>query len=191
MLATLTHKPSPMAFRIAKGVMKEIKEGKVDPITICKVQDPEVRIWVDAAVRDYNGRRGFIVQLADKSWPITNKTNFLHWKSASDKLKHGSSTAAEVNAILQALEDVDDTLIIINELFGNVPVRMLSDSNSGILQIQNGGHTIRSRRKSEYIMDLLENSPLGKISLEHISGEIQLADALTKIKYLKFYNTEL
>lgn len=113
-----------MAFRIAKGVMKEIKETRVEPICISRITEPEVRIWVDAAVRDYNGRRGFIVQLADKSWPLTTKLNLIHWKSASDKLKHGSSTAAEVNAILQTLEEVDDTLIIIQELFGDVHVKM-------------------------------------------------------------------
>lgn len=99
MLASLTHKPSPMAFRIAKGVLNEIRSKRVDPTSIVRVNEPELRIWVDAAVLDHNGRRGFIVQLADKTWPLTEKANLIHWKSASDKLKHASSTAAEVNAV--------------------------------------------------------------------------------------------
>lgn len=68
---------------------------------------------------------------------------------------------------------------------------MLSDSNSGITQIENGGHTIKSRRKSEYIKDLLTDSPIGEIRLEHVSGTIQLADALTKTKSLDFYDQRI
>lgn len=173
MLATLTHKPSPIAFRIAKGVIREVKQKRLKPLCIERINRPELRIWVDAAVVDHNGRRGFIVQLADQSWSITDRNNLIHWKSASDKLKHASSTAAEVNAILQALEEVDDLLIIVEALFGPIPSRVLSDSNSGILQIMNGGHTIKSRRKSEYIKEMMELSPIGKMSLEHVEGKLQ------------------
>lgn len=188
MLAALTHKPSPIAFRIAKGVMKEIKETPINPIKLCTIVNPEIRIWVDAAVRDYCGRRGFILQLADKSWELTNKDNLVYWKSSSDKMKHASSTAAEVNAILQCLEDIDDVLIMTETLFGKIPTTMLSDSNSGIQQIKNGGHNIKAKRKSEYILEMLKHSPIGEIELRHVSGDIQLADALTKIKDLRFYN---
>lgn len=41
MLASLTHKPSPMAFRIAKGVLKEIRERRVNPTSIERVNTPE------------------------------------------------------------------------------------------------------------------------------------------------------
>lgn len=190
MLAQLTHKPSPIVLRIAKGIIQEIKRERVQPLRFTRVHDPEVRIWVDAAVRDYCGRRGWLVQLADKSWDYTIKANMIGWRSVSDKLKHASSTAGEVNAIREATEDIDDILIVVSELFGRIRTRMLSDSNSGLLQIENGGHTIRAKRTAEYIKSMHNESPIGSIIREHISGHIQLADALTKIKDLDFYNEQ-
>lgn len=65
---------------------------------------------------------------------------------------------------------------------------MLSDSNSGLQQIANGGHTIRSKRTAEYIKSLHAEVPTGTITREHVDGNIQLADALTKIKDIEFYN---
>lgn len=188
MLAQLTHKPSPIALRLAKGILHEIRSVRVQPLRYCAITHPELRIWVDAAVRDFCGRRGYIAQLADASWPLTYKANMITWKSSSDKLKHASSTAGEVNAIREASEDLDDILIMTAELYGKLPVRLLTDSQSGLLQIENGGHTIRARRLSEYIKSLHESSPHGRISREHVSGSIQLADALTKIRELTFFN---
>lgn len=80
---------------------------------------------------------------------------------------------------------------MISELFGEANTRILSDSNSGIIQIQNGGHTIKAKRKAEYIRDMLQFSPIGEIKLEHVSGQIQLADALTKPKRLDFYDNKI
>lgn len=65
---------------------------------------------------------------------------------------------------------------------------MLSDSNSGLQQIANGGHTIRSKRIAEYVKSLHADMPTGTMTREHVNGDIQLADALTKIKDLEFYN---
>lgn len=108
MLAQLTHKPCPIAFRIAKGILEEIRNKRCQPLRFTQTTEPEVRVWVDAAVRDYCGRRGWVLQLADRSWPLTNKSNLIAWKSASDRMKHASSTAGEVNAIREASEDIDD-----------------------------------------------------------------------------------
>lgn len=116
------------------------------------------------------------------------RSNLISWKSSSDKLKHASSTAGEVNAIREATEDIDDVVIITEALFGPLPIRMLTDSNSGMKQIANGGHTIRSRRTAEYIRSMHKDCILGAVSLEHVSGQIQLADGLTKIKKLTEFN---
>lgn len=159
MLAQLTHKPTPIAFRIAKGIIDEIQRDRAQPLRFITIHEPELRIWVDAAVRDYCGRRGYVVQLADKSWPLTRKANMITWRSASDKMKHASSTAGEVNAIREASEDLDDTFITILEMFGSMPVRLLTDSQSGLLQIKNGGHTIRAKRTAEYIRSLHQECP--------------------------------
>lgn len=188
MLAQLTHKPSPIALRIAKGIIHEIRNTRAQPLRYTGVENPELRIWVDAAVRDYCGRRGYVAQLADKTWPLTAKSNLITWRSASDKLKHASSTAGEVNAIREATEDLDDIFIMMKELFSEVPVRLLSDSQSGLTQINNGGHTIRAHRTSDYIKSLHDECPLGQIKREHVSGKIQLADALTKVREIEFWN---
>lgn len=85
---------------------------------------PEARLWVDCAVHHHNGRRAWVLQLADSNWPLTNRTNLVSWSSRRDRLKHASSTAGEVNAVLQALEEADDAFILLAVLFPHCPVRV-------------------------------------------------------------------
>lgn len=97
-------------------------------------------------------------------------------------MKHASSTSGEVNAIMQALQDLDDVYYIASALIDGATVRILSDSMSGILQIANGGHTFRDKNRAGYIKQLLNNLPFPHLGIDHVSGLIQLADPLTKIK---------
>lgn len=128
------------------------------------------------------------MQLADKSWPLTDHRNIIAWRSVKDRMKHGSSTSGEVNALQQALEDTDEHILLISAFLRDIPIRILSDSMSGILQVINGGHTIRDRERAAYIRTLLECLPIPFDGLEHVSGLIQMADPLTKIKILDWFN---
>ena len=186
-LSSYTHKPSAKAFRVAKGVLKELQEEGLHPLEIQAISHPEIRLWVDCAINHHSGRRGWILQLCDKAWPLTNRSNLIHWKTSKDRLKHASSTSGEVNAILQALEECDDALILASCLFPSASIRLLSDSMSGIQQILNGGHTLKARETSSYIKWLITHLPLPSKGLEHVSGQIQLADPLTKVKPLSWY----
>lgn len=102
-------------------------------------------------------------------------------------MKHASSTSGEVNAILQALEEADDVVAVASALFPMATLRILSDSLSGILQINNGGHTIKSRSTASYIRYLLGISHLPNNGMEHVPGTLQLADPLTKVKPIGWY----
>lgn len=187
-LASFTHKPSPKLFRILKGTMNELRSIGLSTLSYQKITKPEFRLWVDCAVHAHRGRRGWILQAADVSWPLTIRNNLIHWKSARDRLKHASSTAGEVNAILQALEETADCLSVVSTMYPDSTLRILSDSMSGILQIANGGSTIKSKTTASYINHLLTRLPLINNGIEHVPGEIQLADPLTKVKQLQWYS---
>lgn len=101
-LAAYTHRPCPKAFRVAKGVLNELKRTGLDPLEVTGVRNNEFRLWIDCAVRNHNGRRAWILQLADESWSLTDKRNLIAWRTIQDRMKHASSTSGEVNAILQA-----------------------------------------------------------------------------------------
>lgn len=103
-------------------------------------------------------------------------------------MKHQSSTSGEVNSIQQALEDTYDIFLISKRLHVVASTRTLSDSMSGILQIANGGHSIRDRERASYIRYLLQSLPHPTLGIDHVSGLVQLADALTKAKELNWYS---
>jgi hypothetical protein len=148
----------------------------------------EFRLWIDAAVRDYNSRRGWILQLADPSWALTDTRNIIAWRSVKDRNKHSSSTSAEVNAIYQCLLEVDDQFFLAQKLVSSATVRIFSDSMSGILQVANGGHTLRDKERAKFIRDLIGGLPFPvPAGLEHVSGLINLADPMTKAKSLGWY----
>lgn len=186
-LASCQHRPTARAFRILKGILKELGTEGLHPLELQPVRSPQLRLWVDCAVHNHQGRRAWVVQLADSSWPLTNRTNLIHWASKRDRLKHASSTAGEVNAMLQALEEGEDCFLLVSLLFPECPIRLLTDSQSGILQILNGGHTITARERAGYIRQLLAGLPLESLGLEHVPGELQLADPLTKPKALSWF----
>lgn len=187
-LGSATHHPTAQAFKVAKGVLHELRTEGLSPLEIVSVTQPELRLWVDCAVRDHNGRRGWVLQIADSSWPLEDRRNLIAWRSTKDRMKHFSSTAGEVNAIHQALHDIDDHVYLTSMLFPSARMRILSDSMSGILQIQNGGATIVGKERSKYIKYLLNTLPLPHSGLEHVSGLIQLADPLTKVKQLNWFD---
>lgn len=186
-LASYTHKPCETAFRVAKGVLDELKREGLDPLEITRIRNVEIRLWIDCAVRHHTGRRAWVLQLADASWSLTDRRNLVAWRTVQDRMKHASSTAGEVNAIMQALQDVEDIFFVGSALIGSANVRVLSDSMSGILQIANGGHTFKDRRRSDYIKELLNNLPFPHYGISHVSGLIQLADPLTKVKALNWF----
>lgn len=187
-MASLTHKPSATAFRICKGIIHELTEEGVTPLEFQEINSPEIRLWVDCAVRDHDGRRGWVIQVADASWTLTNRTNVVHWKSAKDRMKHASSTSGEVNALLQALEETVEPLSFLSTLFPDSKLRILSDSMSGILQIKNGGSTHQSKARALYIRYLIAHTPIPNCGIEHVSGDLQMADPLTKIKILNWFS---
>lgn len=189
-LAVHTHQPTPKIFRITKGVLKEIKRDGVAPLEMTAISNPEFRLWVDCAVHKHAGRRGWVLQLADSSWPVTNRTNLVAWRSVKDKMKHASSTSGEVNALQQALEDVEDHFYVAQTIVPNAKVRILSDSMSGILQVANGGHSIKDKERAKYIKYLISALPFPCLGLNHVSGLIQLADPLTKIKALNWFTDD-
>lgn len=148
-LASSIQNPSPKAFRVVKGVLKELRTQGLTPLEMVGVHDPEFRLWVDCAVHHHSGRRGWLLQYADSSWHVTDRRNIVAWRSVKDRMKHGSSTAGEVNALQQALEDILDHMLVANRLLhGKASFRILSDSQSGILQVRFGGHTIKDRERS-------------------------------------------
>lgn len=187
-LAGHSQNPSPTAFRIAKGTLKELRSEGLDPLEMVPVVDPEFRLWTDCAVHVHTGRRGWVLQLADSSWPMIDRRNIIAWRSVKDKMKHGSSTSGEVNAIQQALEDTCDHFEVAYDLLKSAKVRVLSDSMSGILQIYNGGHTFKDRARASYVNYLMRGLPYEHEGINHVSGNIQLADPLTKIKSLDWYS---
>lgn len=186
-LAAATHQPTPKAFRVAKGVLKELRTKGLEPLEMTGVQELEFRLWTDCAVHHHSGRRGWLLQMADKSWPLIDRRNIVAWRSVKDRMKHPSSTSGEVNAIYQSLLDVEDVLYFCSLLHDDASVRVLSDSMSGIQQIQNGGHTIKDRERSQFIKQLLWTTPFPNQGLNHVSGLIQMADPLTKVKELNWY----
>lgn len=95
-------------------------------------------------------------------------------------MKHGSSTAGEVKALQQALEDFEDHMY--------VTMRIPSDSQSGILQVINGGHSIKDRERSAYIKNLMTSIPLKLPGHNHVSGLTQMADPLTKPKEIDWFD---
>lgn len=181
-LAAYTHRPSCTAFRVAKAVLSELRTSGLDPLEITHVESFEFRLWIDCAVRHHNGRRAWVLQLADQTWPLTDRRNLIAWRSVQDRMKHASSTSGEVNAVMQALQDVEDVFYIASALIESAEVRVLSDSMSGILQIANGGHTFKDRSRSDYIKELMNTLPFPHSGISHVSGLIQLADPLTKVK---------
>lgn len=190
-LASATHQPTARAFRIAKGVLRELRREGLHPLEMVGVRDLEFRLWVDCAVHHHSGRRGWLLQFADASWPITDRRNIVAWRSVKDRMKHGSSTSGEVNAIQQALEDADDIFYLSKKLFSKATVRILSDSMSGILQIGNGGHSLKDKERARYIRYLMRTLPFPHVGLNHVSGVIQMADPLTKVKELNWYSRDV
>lgn len=148
----------------------------------------EFRLWTDCAVRNHEGRRGWLLQMADPSWPLTDRRNIVAWRSVKDKMKHPSSTSGEVNAIQQSLHDVEDVLHLASLIKATATVRVLTDSMSGILQVENGGHTKKDRDRARYIKHQIQNLPYPSHGLNHVSGQIQMADPLTKIMGLDWYS---
>lgn len=68
-------------------------------------------------------------------------------------------------------------------------VRILSDSMSGILQIANGGHSFKDKQRADFIKQLMNTLPFPHHGIDHVSGLIQLADPLTKVKELNWYSS--
>lgn len=181
-LATHAHKPTPRAFRVVKGVLQELRKNGLDPLEMVAVSDLEVRLWIDCAVHHHSGRRGWVLQFADSNWPLTDRRNMVAWRSVRDKMKHASSTSGEVNAVQQGLEDTEDIFYLLSKIEPRATARLLSDSMSGILQIANGGHSIRDKERAQYIRYLLQAIPFPHKGINHVSGLIQMADPLTKVK---------
>lgn len=102
-------------------------------------------------------------------------------------MKHASSTSGEVNAIQQAIQDVDDILYLASILGVTANIRTLTDSMSGIQQIENGGHSIKDKERATYIKQMILALPFPSDGLNHVSGLIQMADPLTKVKALNWY----
>lgn len=186
-LASATHHPTPRAFRIAKGVLQELKTKGLEPLEMVGVKSLEFRLWTDCAVHHHSGRRGWILQMADASWPLTDRRNIVAWRSVRDRMKHASSTSGEVNAIQQALLDIEDILYFCSLIHKDANIRTLSDSMSGIQQIMNGGHSIKDKQRADFIKQLLNTAPYPSLGIGHVSGLIQMADPLTKVKDLNWY----
>lgn len=60
---------------------------------------------------------------------------------------------------------------------------------SGILQIANGGHSYKDKNRSDFIKQLMNTLPFPHGGIDHVSGLIQLADPLTKVKDLTWYSS--
>lgn len=188
-LASSILKPSPKAFRVAKGVLRELRQKGLTPLEMVGVDKPEIRLWVDCAVHHHTGRRGWLLQIVSANAPITDRRNIVAWRSVKDKMKHGSSTAGEVNAVQQSMEDIEDQLLVASRMLpASTTFRILSDSQSGILQITNGGHSIKDRERAKYIKYLIQSVPFKVEGLNHVSGLLQMADPLTKPKELDWYD---
>jgi hypothetical protein len=189
MLATYTNKPTPRAFRILKGVLHELRTEGLDPLEMTAVHHPEIRLWTDCSVHGHIGRRGWVIQIADSDWKMGDNRNMVAWRSVKDPMRHASSTSGEVNAIHQSLLDVDDFFWLLTKFTPDASFRLLTDSQSGLLQIVNGGHTFKDRARSNYIKELHSLLPVSKShGFCHVSGLLQLADPLTKIKTLNWYS---
>lgn len=102
-------------------------------------------------------------------------------------MKHSSSTSGEVNAIMQALQDIEDVFYVAALVTEEANVRILSDSMSGILQVANGGHSFKDKNRADFIKQLMNHLPFPHLGIQHVSGLIQLADPLTKVKDLNWF----
>lgn len=186
MIASHVHRPSQFLFKCVHGTLNELRNTPPPPLRYRGLKQPEVRLWVDAAIHDYHSRRGWIIQLVDQDSDITIKDNLIEWKSSSiHATTFSSSTEAEVYALEKMLEEVYTTLNDLHQLFPGSPCRVLSDSNSGLKRITKELNLSLVRGKVSHIMQSLRKCDG---VLEHVPGDLQLADALTKIKGLYFYD---
>lgn len=189
-LARSSASPSPTALRIAVGAWKELIQNCTLSLRLTSVKAPQLRLWVDAAIRDMNSRRGWLLQMVDTGSPLTTKENIIAWRSVKDDLLHHSSVSAEVNAIYQALIDVRDVLFSVKAIFGTMfPICLLTDSLSGRTQILNQTGSKDERGRGNYIRSWMADMKMTQADFLHIPGEINLADPLTKPTNLRVYNT--
>lgn len=195
-LARYTQSPGPTAMRVALGAMREILNCKDDlQISFGAVHRPQVRIWMDASVQSMRSRRGWIVQLVDEDEPLTSRRNLVAWKSAKDDTMHESTVSAEVNAIRHTVTEVSDILFTVRMVLGlplsDIPTLLLTDSESGRLQILNETGTKEQRIRSEFIKDWMHRMDIPLANLRHVPGDINLADPLTKPKPFKIYTEKM
>lgn len=193
-LARYSNSPGPTALRIALGALIELKQCKDLYIDLSTVTDPEIRFWIDASVRDTITRRGWVLQIVDHQEPLSSKRNMVAWRSVKDESRQTSSTAAETNAIYQAICDVEDVLFSIKAImsrdFPKIPIIILTDSNSGRLQILNEKGSKTERTRADFIVDWMNRMEISHNDFRHVPGMINLADPLTKPVRLDWYNGE-
>lgn len=193
-LARYSSSPGPTAFRIAAGTLRELAQSTELYITLGPVHDPQLRLWVDAALRNTKSRRGWILQLTNRQEPLSSRRNLMAWRSVKDDTPHHSSVNAEVNAIYQAILDVKDVLYTIRALytraFGSIPIVILTDSMSGRLQILNDTGSKEDRGRSDYIRHFMVSMGMSNDDLRHVPGTVNLADPLTKPLRFDWYNKD-
>ncbi|MCH8491082.1 MAG: hypothetical protein LAT81_14290, partial [Oceanicaulis sp.] len=182
-----THYPSPTAWQTLVGTLKEIMKDGVPPMAIKRVEKPEIRIYTDSSWQYRTARHGTILQIADENWGLENTSNIVFWKSSSDGRKHNSSTDAEVMAIKDGLVHTSDVLEVMKDIFGRIPTKLYVDSKPAISRIEYGSKSMTEQGIIEHITDMIENAATGKIELRHVPTDLQMADALTKIKRLNSY----
>lgn len=205
-LARYTSSPGTTAFRIAFECLREVKKQEDLFSELSPVNRPTIRIWTDANLQSSRSRRGWIIQLVDDDEPLSSKRNILAWKSAKDEraevsrlspetpvdILHHSSVSAETFAIYKAAQETNDVIYsvrsILKPLFPFIPIRLYTDSMSGVEQIKNEKGTKSDRIRNEYIRNWMFGLGMHLSDLRHGSGQYNMADPLTKPKHLDWYN---
>lgn len=206
-LARYAKSPGIPAFRIALSCLREITK-EADLFTeLSPVEHPIIRVWTDANLRSGRSRRGWCIQLLDADEPLSSRRNIISWKSAKDERKatddtsncfvgdilHHSSVSAEVYSIYKATQEINDVIYtirnVLKPMFSEIPIHIYTDSLSGVEQIRNEKGTKQERVRNDQIRSWMYGLGLSLSDLRHGSGEMNMADALTKPKPLDWYQT--
>lgn len=181
------------AITTASRVIRTLRRNDLSSPFLCPVKEPVLRIFSDAAfnARKYGGRAGYVLQIADKRWPIEDNRNIVLWSSAAMTRKVDSSALAELRALETTLRETEVSVILARKLFRElyqeeVPVQYLIDANAVVLKLKKAAFKADDTTTpiSQFI---LEKAGLLGGSVEWVNTHQQKADALTKWKGEKYF----
>lgn len=176
-LASRTSKPTVRHWEAVKKILRYLR-GSIDfGILFKREKNPKLNVWSDADfANDKNTRKsitGFVITLGNT--PIT-------WRSAQQPIVALSTTEAEFIAGCEATKELIPikNILLELELIKDEPTDVFIDNLSSVRLALNENSNQRTKHIDVRLKWLCEQQKKKNINVQHVPGDLQRADILTK-----------